>query len=110
MTTSKFFQNAPFGTGEITAPAQRLTYAKTLLFASIVGVVGGLVATAYYFVLENCLEAVWEVGKLYITGFFPAWLPAWNYTWMVATLGGLGGLGLARDAFIFWGNREKWRS
>lgn len=51
---------------------------------------GGLVATAYYFVLENCLEVVWEVGKPYITSFFPAWLPAWNYTWMVATIGGLG--------------------
>ena len=69
---------------------QDVPYRKMLLCAGLVGSVGGLVATVYYFVLENFLELVWDVGEEYVTGFFPEWLPAWNYTWMVATIGGLG--------------------
>lgn len=82
--------------GDLLAPSQNdnakrgLSYVKVLLLASLVGIVGGLVATAYYFVLEIFLELVWEIGKPFMISFFPSWLPAWNYTWIVATLGGLG--------------------
>ena len=67
-----------------------LTYSKTLFAAATVGAVGGLVATAYYFVLELLLDVVWESGRESIVALFPAWLPHWHYTWMVATAGGLG--------------------
>ena len=70
-------------------PAE-LTYFRTLLYAGIVGAAGGVVATIYYFVLEQLLELVWETGRESIVEFFPAWLPHWHYTWMVATVGGLG--------------------
>lgn len=69
---------------------QKLTYFRTLLYAAIVGAAGGLVATLYYFVLEQMLELVWDSGKEVILGWFPVWLPHWHYTWMVATVGGLG--------------------
>jgi H+/Cl- antiporter ClcA len=69
---------------------QHLAYFPTLIYGAIVGVVGGLVATAYYFVLEHLLEWVWHGGKASVIAWFPTWLPAWNYTWIVATLGGLG--------------------
>ena len=69
---------------------EKLTYFRTLLYAGIVGAAGGLVATVYYFVLEQLLELVWETGKESILTWFPAWLPHWHYTWMVATVGGLG--------------------
>ncbi|MEM9090342.1 MAG: chloride channel protein [Cyanobacteria bacterium P01_F01_bin.53] len=69
---------------------QALSYFRTLLYAGIVGVVGGAVATIYYFVLENLLELVWETGRELITAGFPAWLPHWHYTWFVPTIGGLG--------------------
>ena len=69
---------------------QELTYFRTLLYAGIVGAAGGLVATLYYFVLEHLLEFVRETGKEPVLGGFPAWLPHWHYTWMVATFGGLG--------------------
>ncbi|NEQ55389.1 MAG: chloride channel protein, partial [Leptolyngbya sp. SIO3F4] len=29
-------------------------------------------------------------GREFILGWFPAWLPHWHYTWIVATVGGLG--------------------
>lgn len=67
-----------------------LSYFRTLLYAGIVGAAGGVVATIYYFVLEQLLKLVWETGRASILGFFPAWLPHWHYTWMVATIGGLG--------------------
>lgn len=73
-----------------TSSSQELSYFRTLLYAGIVGAAGGLVATAYYFVLEQLLELVWDSGREFILGFFPVWLPHWHYTWMVATLGGLG--------------------
>lgn len=72
------------------ADSAGLTYSRKLLYAALVGVVGGLVATIYYFVLERLLELVWETGRVSIVSWFPAWLPHWHYTWMVATIGGLG--------------------
>ncbi|NEQ96089.1 MAG: chloride channel protein [Cyanothece sp. SIO2G6] len=69
---------------------QELGYFRTILYAGIVGIIGGTVATLYYFVLENLLEFVWETGRETVLGWFPTWLPHWHYTWMVATVGGLG--------------------
>ncbi|NEQ67256.1 MAG: chloride channel protein [Symploca sp. SIO1B1] len=76
--------------GEKSAKPQELTYFRTLLYAGIVGIAGGLVATVYYFVLEQLLELVWEVGRESVLRWFPVWLPHWNYTWIIATIGGLG--------------------
>ncbi|MEM9136367.1 MAG: chloride channel protein [Cyanobacteria bacterium P01_F01_bin.42] len=73
-----------------TASAPELSYFKTLLFAGLVGIAGGVVATIYYFVLEHCLEFVWETGRASVVAWFPAWMPHWHYTWIVATIGGLG--------------------
>ncbi|MEB3341528.1 chloride channel protein [Okeania sp.] len=75
---------------ELSSQTHELLYSKVLLYTSAVGIIGGLVATVYYFVLENFLELVWEIGKHYFTGIFPDWLPAWNYTWIISTIGGLG--------------------
>ncbi|MGD1903639.1 MAG: chloride channel protein [Geitlerinemataceae cyanobacterium] len=68
----------------------KLTYSKTLFAAAVVGIAGGVVATVYYFVLENLLELVWHTGRESLVALFPAWLPPWNYIWLVPTLGGLG--------------------
>ena len=73
-----------------TKGTQELTYFRTLLYAAIVGAAGGMVATVYYFVLEFLLELVWETGRASIVPWFPAWLPHWHYTWIVATIGGFG--------------------
>ncbi|NET10421.1 MAG: chloride channel protein [Merismopedia sp. SIO2A8] len=93
MTIFNLPQNAKktaLTSGSSTEGYQGLSYWKTLLCAAVVGIIGGLVATAYYFVLEIFLELVWEAGKTSITALFPTWLPAWHYTWIVATIGGLG--------------------
>ena len=75
---------------DTSASPQQLTYLRTLLYAAIVGIAGGLVATIYYFVLEQLLEIVWHSGREFILSWFPVWLPHWHYTWIIATLGGLG--------------------
>lgn len=69
---------------------QDIGYFQILAYAALVGLAGGLVATSYYFVLENLLKFVWETGREVALGWFPVWLPHWHYTWMVATVGGLG--------------------
>ncbi|MBP0018299.1 MAG: chloride channel protein [Cyanobacteria bacterium SBLK] len=90
-TTIKNFEEGTTLKTESDSPIpQPLIYHKILVYAAIVGIAGGLVATAYYFVLEEFLSLVWETGRDSIVPLFPAWLPSWNYTWMVATLGGLG--------------------
>ena len=66
-----------------------LTYFKTVVYGMAIGTVGGLVATIYYFILENLLDIVWQEGKEFWLLLFPSWLPAWNYTWIIATIGGL---------------------
>ena len=79
----------PVSDSSVSQPAE-LTYFRTLLYAGIVGAAGGIVATVYYFVLEQLLELVWESGRESVVSWFPVWLPHWHYTWIVATLGGLG--------------------
>ena len=79
----------PASHAPVSQPAE-LTYFRTLLYAGIVGAAGGIVATVYYFVLEQLLELVWESGRESVVSWFPVWLPHWHYTWIVATLGGLG--------------------
>ena len=69
--------------------SQELTYLQTILCAMAIGTVGGLVATAYYFVLEHFLELVWDTGQEFFEPYLPYWLPPWNYTWIIATIGGL---------------------
>lgn len=69
---------------------QKLTYFHTLFYAGVVGIAGGVVATIYYFVLESLLGLVWETGREAMVPLFPAWLPPWHFTWIVATVGGLG--------------------
>lgn len=90
MTVTQPLSASVQATGTTDAQPRQLTYFKTLLFAGLVGSAGGVVATIYYFVLENLLEIVWESGRESIVQWFPVWLPHWHYTWMVATVGGLG--------------------
>ena len=66
----------------------QLNYTQTIVGASIIGLLGGFVATTYYFVLEKLLHFVWHTGPEFLDPFFPSWLPSWNYVWIVTTIGG----------------------
>ncbi|MBC7970782.1 MAG: chloride channel protein, partial [Verrucomicrobia bacterium] len=48
----------------------------------------GLVATAYYYVLEACLHVTWHTVPELLTPYFPAHFPVWNYVWIATTIGG----------------------
>jgi len=60
-----------------------------MMCAALIGVVGGLVATIYYFVLESLMHGVWHSLPERITPYFPSWLPESNYVWIATTVGGL---------------------
>ena len=66
----------------------QLDYSQLLLCAGAIGVVGGLVATIYYFVLESLMHGVWHTLPDIIQPYFPSWLPTENYVWITTTLGG----------------------
>lgn len=76
------------GTQESPAVERPLTYSQLVLCAVAIGVVGGLVATCYYFVLETMMHGVWHTLPERLEPFFPSWLAINNYVWIATTVGG----------------------
>jgi H+/Cl- antiporter ClcA len=68
--------------------ANELGYQQLILCAALIGIAGGLVATAYYYVLEACLHMTWHTLPELITPYFPANIPVWHYVWIATTIGG----------------------
>ena len=66
----------------------RLTYLQLILCAGAIGLVGGLIATLYYFVLETMMHGVWQTARTSIEPYFPGWLPTNSYVWITTTIGG----------------------
>lgn len=63
-----------------------LNYTQTILCAAAIGIIGGLVATAYYYLLENLTHIVWHtLPEMLQSGDF---LHS-NYLWIATTIGGL---------------------
>lgn len=73
----------------ISTTQRALSYEQMILCAAAIGLGGGLVATAYYFLIETSFHLVWHAIPDFLEPFFSDNLPAWNYVWMVTTLGGL---------------------
>ncbi|MEM9907036.1 MAG: chloride channel protein, partial [Cyanobacteria bacterium P01_D01_bin.44] len=67
---------------------RQLTYSQLVLCSGAIGIVGGLVATLYYFVLETMMHGVWHSLPERVSPYFPSWLPTHNYVWIATTLGG----------------------
>ncbi|MEB3231436.1 MAG: chloride channel protein [Leptolyngbyaceae bacterium] len=75
------------GSGNLDTVRQ-LTYYQLVMCAAAIGIFGGLVATAYYFVLESMMHGVWHTLREGVEPYFPSWLPAANYVWIATTVGG----------------------
>lgn len=67
---------------------RQLTYVQLMACAGLIGIVGGLVATVYYIVLEGMMHCVWTTLPAFVTPHFPSWLPDSNYVWIATTIGG----------------------
>ncbi|MBC7970413.1 MAG: chloride channel protein, partial [Verrucomicrobia bacterium] len=67
--------------------SNELGYQQLILCAALIGIAGGLVATAYYYVLEACLHVTWHTVPELLTPYFPAHFPVWNYVWIATTIG-----------------------
>ncbi len=65
-----------------------LSYQQIILCSAVIGIAGGLVATAYYYALEGSLHLVWHTIPEFLEPYFPASIPAWNYVWIATTIGG----------------------
>jgi hypothetical protein len=67
---------------------RELSYEQMIFCSALIGIAGGLVATAYYYVLEACLHLVWHTLPEFLEPYFPASIPSWNYVWIATTIGG----------------------
>ena len=65
-----------------------LTYHQLILCSVVIGVVGGLVATVYYFVLEGMMHGVWHTIPVMIAPYLPSWFPPECYVLVATTIGG----------------------
>lgn len=72
----------------ISSNSSELTYQQMILCSVVIGIAGGLVATAYYYVLETSLHVVWHTLPEFVEPYFPASIPSWNYVWIATTIGG----------------------
>lgn len=77
--------NQPEGS---TSGTREITYRQVILCSGVIGLAGGLVATAYYSVLEASLHLVWHILPEVLAPYFSAAVPSWNYVWIVTTVGG----------------------
>lgn len=68
---------------------RELDYTQTIVCAAAIGIIGGIVATAYYFTLENFMHLVWHTLPNLLKPYFSTNFPASNYIWIAATIGGL---------------------
>jgi len=68
--------------------SNELNYQQLVFCAALIGISGGLVATAYYYTLETCLHIVWHTLPEIVSPYFPANFPTWNYVWIATTIGG----------------------
>jgi len=75
-------------------PNADLGYSKLLCCAGLIGIVGGLVATIYYLVLEALMHGMWHNLPERVIPYFPDWLPTSHYVWLATMVGGFG-VGLA---------------
>ncbi|MEL6500439.1 MAG: chloride channel protein [Cyanobacteria bacterium J06623_1] len=70
------------------ASLNQLNYFQLYLCAVVIGIFGGMVATAYYFVLEAMMHGMWHSLPEIFKPLFPSWLPTNNYVWIATTVGG----------------------
>ncbi len=71
-----------------TTEERQLTYLQLVMCACLIGTVGGMVATLYYFVLEAMIHGAWHTLPEWLEPHFPSWLPTHNYVWIATTIGG----------------------
>jgi H+/Cl- antiporter ClcA len=65
-----------------------LAYRQMIFYSVIIGIAGGLVATAYYYVLEAGIHLVWHTLPDMLKLYFPTLGSSGNYVWIVTTIGG----------------------
>lgn len=68
--------------------SRELDYSQTIFWAAAIGLIGGLLATAYYFTLEKSLHLVWHFIPDLVFPYFPAGFSTSNYVWITSTIGG----------------------
>ena len=83
------FPEAPNASLRSREDGRELTYQQMILCSAVIGIAGGLVATAYYYALEACLHLVWHRLPDVLEPYFPQAIPSWNYVWIATSIGGL---------------------
>jgi H+/Cl- antiporter ClcA len=70
------------------SPRRVPRFREVLFWTCIVGVVGGLVACGYYWLLEGAQHLVWHTTPDFVERFIPRVVQRHHWLWMVTGLGG----------------------
>ncbi len=71
------------------ASNQEIGFDQTIFWSAIVGIVGGLVATAYYLLLEASQHWTWKTLPLWLERMLGCEIPPTSYLLAATTIGGL---------------------
>lgn len=64
-------------------------YRELIFWAALIGTLGGLLALAYFYLMQGGIYLVWQVLKPLVTSLLPASVAPWLSVLLVTTLGGL---------------------
>lgn len=66
-----------------------LSYSQVMFWSAAIGIAGGIVATAYYYLIEGSMHLVWTQVPELLQAYFPGEFFIHNYVWIAASVGGL---------------------
>ena len=75
-------------TASVELDKRSLSDRQLILCSVVIGIIGGLVATIYYFVLEGMMHGVWHTVPELIAAYLPSCFPIQNYVLLATTTGG----------------------
>ena len=88
MSSTAKTQNKATDSGSSSTDTRELSYEQLILCSALIGIAGGLAATAYYYLLEAFLHLVWHTLPKFLLPYLPASISSWNYVWLATTIGG----------------------
>ena len=88
MSSTAKTQNKATDSGSSSTDTRELSYEQLIFCSALIGIAGGLAATAYYYLLEASLHLVWHTLPKFLLPYLPASISAWNYVWLATTIGG----------------------
>ncbi|HKJ47137.1 MAG TPA: chloride channel protein [Balneolales bacterium] len=67
---------------------RRFHFKQTIIWSIVIGLLGGIVVSAYLYIMNGLVHAVWHSGKHAIYALLPTYLQKINPNWIITLIGG----------------------